>query len=206
MNILVEAVEYAAEKHRGQLRKYTGEPYINHPLSVAAIVGLYLPGNEEAQAAAVLHDTIEDCGVTPAEIGTRFGHQVASLVVCNSSFCNSPNLLESPMAENGRRVLASYNRATRKAIDARWYATGSLVAQTIKVCDLIDNTNSIVLHDPKFAQVYLGEKRALLAVLDRALPQTRAFALNQIKIAEAILLGAHGLRVKEIPPYVLAHA
>lgn len=195
-SLLSEAVAFATEKHAGQTRKYTGEPYINHPLAVAAIVGLFLPGNEEAQAAAVLHDVVEDCGVTVADIANRFGVRVSSLVLLCSSFCNSPDLGLANGAEAGRRMLAGFNRATRKAIDARWYATGDLVAQTIKVCDLIENTNSIVMYDPKFASVYLGEKRALLGLLDRALPQALSFAYNQILIASAIL-GARGYTVKE---------
>jgi hypothetical protein len=51
--------------------------------------------------------------------------------------------------------------------------------QTIKCADLISNTASIALHDPKFAVVYLAEKRALLDVLTQAHPQLRAIAYGQ---------------------------
>lgn len=52
------AIEVAAEAHRGQVRKYTGEPYINHCLRVMQAVP------DELKVAAVLHDVLEDTTVT----------------------------------------------------------------------------------------------------------------------------------------------
>jgi hypothetical protein len=57
------------------------------------------------------------------------------------------------------------NRAKRKNMDREHIAKASLQAKTIKLADLIDNTRSIVEHDPKFAKVYLTEKALLLEVL-----------------------------------------
>lgn len=57
---------FAAERHAGQRREGSGEPYISHPMSVAAAFDLATQPIEKL--AAVLHDTIEDCGVTTDEI------------------------------------------------------------------------------------------------------------------------------------------
>src|SRR5581483_11252440 len=59
--------------------RISGEPYIQHPLQAAHIVaGLQLDAG--AVAAALLHDTMEDCGVTPAVMQPRFGAEVTRLV------------------------------------------------------------------------------------------------------------------------------
>ena len=71
------ALRFATKAHEGQLRKYTGEPYINHPIAVAAIVAT-VDHTPEMIAAAYLHDTVEDCGITLAEINERFGRKVAT--------------------------------------------------------------------------------------------------------------------------------
>lgn len=57
---------FARERHAGQIREGSGEPYINHPMSVAAAFDLKTQPIEKL--SAVLHDTIEDGGVTTAEI------------------------------------------------------------------------------------------------------------------------------------------
>jgi guanosine-3',5'-bis(diphosphate) 3'-pyrophosphohydrolase len=77
-NLVVAAYEYAKSAHAGQLR-LSGEPFIKHPLETAR----YLAGlNMDATtlAAALLHDVIEDCGVTVDEITLKFGKDVATLV------------------------------------------------------------------------------------------------------------------------------
>ncbi len=76
---LVEAAyAFAESAHEGQLRK-SGDPYITHPLAVAIIVaGLQL--DVASIAAALLHDVIEDCGVSEETIALRFGKEVCTLV------------------------------------------------------------------------------------------------------------------------------
>ena len=72
------AIGLGIERHHGQTRR-TGEPYITHPLRVAAIVaGLH--ADADTVIGAVLHDTVEDTNTTLAEIAERFGRQVAVLV------------------------------------------------------------------------------------------------------------------------------
>lgn len=60
------ARDFAAARHSGQLREGTGKPYIVHPEAVAAVFDIGTHPVEKI--AAVLHDTMEDCGVTRAEI------------------------------------------------------------------------------------------------------------------------------------------
>jgi GTP pyrophosphokinase len=73
-----QAYRFADEAHLGQLRN-SGLPYITHPIAVA---GLCAEWKLDAQAlmAALLHDTLEDCGVTKIELVEKFGAPVAELV------------------------------------------------------------------------------------------------------------------------------
>lgn len=73
------AYKFAMAAHEGQKRK-SGEPYINHPVQVATILA-ELKQDAYTLAAALLHDTIEDCeGVTRDTIQNEFGDDVANLV------------------------------------------------------------------------------------------------------------------------------
>ena len=140
----------AAHAAVGQVRKYTFEPYIVHPAEVAGIVAT-VPHTNEMLAAAYLHDTVEDTGVSIVDIQKEFGNEVASLVGW---------LTDVSKPEQG-------NRAVRKAIDREHTAMAPAAAQTVKLADLIANSRSILAHDPAFAKVYLEEKRMLLEVLTR---------------------------------------
>ena len=72
------AYKVADAAHLGQMRK-SGEPYITHPIAVAAQCADWRL-DVTALMAALLHDTMEDCGVTKADLAEQFGHQVAELV------------------------------------------------------------------------------------------------------------------------------
>jgi GTP diphosphokinase / guanosine-3',5'-bis(diphosphate) 3'-diphosphatase len=73
-----KAYRFADEAHLGQLRS-SGEPYITHPIAVAAQCAEWKL-DAQALMAALLHDAIEDCGVTKPELIERFGAPVAELV------------------------------------------------------------------------------------------------------------------------------
>ena len=73
-----EALEFAKEAHKGQYRK-SGEPYIIHPILVAAITA-YVTAEEEMVIAALLHDVVEDTSFSIEDIQERFGQNVADLV------------------------------------------------------------------------------------------------------------------------------
>ncbi|MFY9782875.1 MAG: bifunctional (p)ppGpp synthetase/guanosine-3',5'-bis(diphosphate) 3'-pyrophosphohydrolase [Acidimicrobiales bacterium] len=68
----------AINAHEGQLRR-TGEPYVTHPIAVAGIVA-DLGLDEITIAAALLHDAVEDTGVTTQSLASEFGPQVAAVV------------------------------------------------------------------------------------------------------------------------------
>ena len=72
------AYDFARIKHEGQLRK-SGEPYFVHVLNVAYILATLTAGPQTI-CAGLLHDTMEDCGVSFEEIEQLFDHEIASLV------------------------------------------------------------------------------------------------------------------------------
>ena len=144
------ALQFAAEAHQGQVRKYTGEPYIYHPLHVAELVHQNCPSHSsEMIMAALLHDTVEDTEVTFTEIEREFGEKVANLVYW---------LTDNVGKESG-------NRRTRKRLACVFLSAAPVEAQIIKLCDLMSNTESIVEHDSNFARVYLQEKEELLTAI-----------------------------------------
>lgn len=81
--VLDQAISFATEAHKGQLRKGSEIPYILHPLEVAAIVGT-MTGDDEILAAAVLHDVVEDTDTTIGQIEALFGRRIAGLVAAES--------------------------------------------------------------------------------------------------------------------------
>jgi len=83
MSIVKEAMMFAMQAHEGQYRRISGLPYITHPISVFATVKKYKESKniDAILCAELLHDTIEDCGVTTTQIEQKFGLLVASIVV-----------------------------------------------------------------------------------------------------------------------------
>ncbi len=78
LEVIERAYEFAVEAHQGQLRK-SGEPYVQHPLQAACLVA-DLRMDASTIVATLLHDTVEDCGVSLEELQKRFGPEVAVLV------------------------------------------------------------------------------------------------------------------------------
>ena len=78
IELVRQAYRYADTAHLGQLRS-SGEPYITHPIAVAAQCASWKL-DAQALMAALLHDAMEDCGVTKADLVERFGAPVAELV------------------------------------------------------------------------------------------------------------------------------
>lgn len=166
MNIIEKARIFATAAHAavGQVRKYTSEPYIVHPMEVQQLVASTRGATDEMQAAALLHDTLEDTEVTYALLHAEFGLVVADYVLW---------LSDVSKPEDG-------NRSYRKMLDRQHIAAAPAEVQTIKVADLIANTRSILAHDKNFAKVYLDEKRQLMDVLTKADAGLRARALAQL--------------------------
>jgi guanosine-3',5'-bis(diphosphate) 3'-pyrophosphohydrolase len=76
--LIVRAGETATAAHEGQVRQ-SGDPYITHPVAVATIVS-DLGLDARSVAAALLHDAVEDTGMTLAEVSANFGEEVATIV------------------------------------------------------------------------------------------------------------------------------
>lgn len=83
MNRLIQAIAFAADKHRNQRRKDAeASPYINHPIALADVLANEGGVDDEPTLiAAVLHDTIEDTETTVEELARVFGHEVAGIVL-----------------------------------------------------------------------------------------------------------------------------
>ena len=128
---VLEAAHFAAQKHAGQRRKgVTAEPYINHLIEVAELVSsALLEPDTNLVIAALLHDTIEDTGVTKEELIQTFGADVAELVV---------ELTDD-------KALPKAERKRLQIVDA---PKKSVRAQVIKVADKISNVRAILSSPP----------------------------------------------------------
>jgi myo-inositol-1(or 4)-monophosphatase len=78
-DLVSEAIAFSAAAHDGMRRRKSDAPYILHPMEVGAIVGT-MTSNQEVIAAGVLHDVVEDAGISIEEIGEKFGTRVMELV------------------------------------------------------------------------------------------------------------------------------
>lgn len=106
------AYRFADEAHLGQLRN-SGEPYITHPIAVAAQCAEWKL-DAQALMAALLHDAIEDCGVTKIELIERFGAPVAELVDGLTKLDKLHfNTREENQAESFRKMLLAMARDVR---------------------------------------------------------------------------------------------
>ena len=146
------ALVFATAAHAavGQMRKYTDDPYIVHPIRVATTVAKF-GGTDEMIAAAYLHDVVEDTGVSIDDIQDMFGPVVARIV---------DGLTDVSVPQDG-------NRAVRKAMDRQHSAGATYEAQFVKCADIIDNAHDIGANDPSFNVVYRKEMLLLIQVLDK---------------------------------------
>lgn len=139
----------------GQKRKYSGAPYIIHPMHVCVILQRLSNNFSESsvtvdmQVAAILHDVVEDTGITIELVEQEFGLEVAR-IVCGLTDVSKP--------EDG-------NRKARKALDLAHTAEQASDVKTVKLADIISNAPSIIKNDPGFAVRWMAEKEALLEVL-----------------------------------------
>ena len=83
MELVSEAIAFAVKAHDGMRRKKSDVPYILHPMEAAVIVST-MTSDQNLIAAAVLHDVVEDAGVTIEEIEEKFGSRVRELVECET--------------------------------------------------------------------------------------------------------------------------
>jgi (p)ppGpp synthase/HD superfamily hydrolase len=121
---LLEAIAFALEAHKRQRRKGTEIPYIVHPLSVARVL-LEWDCPLELVVAGLLHDTVEDAGVSFEEIERHFGEEVRKMVEALTELDKS-----LPWEERKSKTLERYKTLEEKIL---------LVA----LADKLDNIRSI---------------------------------------------------------------
>jgi guanosine-3',5'-bis(diphosphate) 3'-pyrophosphohydrolase len=110
LKVVEEAYNFAAEKHRGQMR-LSGEPFIEHPLQTAYILA-ELQLDSGSLAAALLHDIPEETGVPIEDIQKRFGPEIARLVdgvtkLGKVSLAAPTPITSESQAENLRKMLVA---------------------------------------------------------------------------------------------------
>jgi len=152
-NLISRAVQFADQAHDGQVRKFSGVPYIAHPMEVMQIVR-GVCSDDDVLAAAVLHDVIEDCKVTYTDLVIEFNERVARLVY---------QVTNAADKSDGDRMSRAY-------INRTILSNASAEAQTIKLADIISNLGTIELAfecDPVWAAMYLEEKIDTINVLTR---------------------------------------
>lgn len=166
--------EFARYCHDGQIRKYTGEPYINHPVSVAAYVH-ELGGDKTMQMAALLHDTLEDTWLTPEQLRSfLFGANIAAAELVYTYVIGLTDRFTKTLRPD-------LNRKKRKALEADRLAACGPEVQLIKLCDIIDNARSFIRHDPDFAKVYLAEADILIRCMNKVAPDIKTFTHKVIQ-------------------------
>src|ERR687897_932517 len=113
--LLAEAYAVAHAAHRGQVRK-SGEPFVYHPLATADVLA-ELRLDPTTIAAALLHDVLEDTGVTKEELSERFGDDVAEIVDGVTKLKRLPSgNLEEAQAESLRKMIVAMSRDVRVII------------------------------------------------------------------------------------------
>lgn len=113
-SLVGQALALAEQAHQGVMRE-SGEPYINHPIKVAETIkewGL----DEESIVAALLHDTVEDTGVTLKDIEKKFGAEVALLVNGLTKLDDLRYTPERKEAESLRKFVISFTKDLRVVI------------------------------------------------------------------------------------------
>jgi (p)ppGpp synthase/HD superfamily hydrolase len=148
-------LEFVTEKHGKQVRKYTGEPYVSHLISVAKIASEHVEGAIEI---ALCHDIFEDTNCTYDELSNFLITIGYSKLEAEGVCYGTIELTDQYTHEN----YPNKNRNQRNSMEAQRLGHTSYIVQSIKYADLIDNTSSIVEHDKGFAKVYLKEKIRIL--------------------------------------------
>ena len=147
-------------KHDQQKRKYTNEPYITHVRAVADMAdGKCKFGYE----IGLCHDLLEDTDCTVDELENalfRFGYKPDEVITIVMGTVDLTDIYTHEAYPN-------LNRKARKLLEAERCHTIGFEAQTVKYCDLMHNTESIVEYDRGFAMKYIPEKERILLGMDK---------------------------------------
>lgn len=149
-------IEFVKQWHADQKRKYTNEPYFNHLLAVAEMAEK--TGVDYGWEIGLCHDLLEDTKCKEDDLYYALMGMSYSFDA-NQKIRSGVKELTDVFTSDSFSYL---NRSIRKQCEALRLHTISRTSQIIKCCDLIDNTSSIVQHDPGFAVKYLAETRGIL--------------------------------------------
>ena len=115
LELLYKAFEFADHHHKPQKRS-SGEPYIIHPLNVAATL-IKLQMDVESIIGGILHDVVEDCDVSEQDIVDRFGQGIADIVIgCTKISKIKFKTKEETQAENFRKMVVAMAKDIRVII------------------------------------------------------------------------------------------
>lgn len=164
-SILEQVRDYADQAHGNQMRKYTPDRYIVHPIRVMELCRPHL-ASLPVLAAALLHDVLEDTPVTKEEM-----HRFLRLTMPPADADRTLQLVVELTDVYVKADYPYWNRKKRKQHERDRIKQTSADAQTIKYADILDNCREIVAHDPQFAPLFLRECRQILQVIPRGNPE-----------------------------------
>jgi len=178
--ILQKIRDFADRAHGEQLRKYTPERYIVHPIRVMERLH-QITTDISILASALLHDVLEDTPTTADDIleflvpliGRPAAEKTTKLVI---------ELTDIYVKSAYPRL----NRRERKQKEAERMSKVSADVQTIKYADILDNSREIINQDANFAPVYLKESRSLIKDMKNG---------DQTLRTEALAIIEHGLKI-----------
>lgn len=157
--LLSKVTDFATKAHGEQKRKYSGEPYIYHPIAVMQIC-LQVTDDFYVLAAALLHDVLEDTATTKEEISAfltdLIGPEIAERTLV---------IVEELTDEYTKASYPHFNRKQRKTLERIRHMRMSNDAKTVKYADIIHNWKDISVNDPDFARVYRHECYDLLKLI-----------------------------------------
>jgi (p)ppGpp synthase/HD superfamily hydrolase len=162
--ILEKIKAYADSAHGSQMRKFSRERYINHPVRVMEICREYTQ-DVPILAAALLHDVLEDTKVTRQEL-----HKFLTSVMDSGLAAITHHLVVELTDVYIKSDYPLLNRRTRRTKEAERLSGVSPEAQLIKYADVIDNVVDISRHETDFALVYIRESKQLLQQIDKGDP------------------------------------
>ncbi len=111
-DLIREAYAFGKEAHEGQFRT-SGEPYFSHPVEVAMLL-TEVRLDDATIITALLHDTIEDTGVSYRIVADKFGEEIAQLVDGVTKLTNLElSSVETKQAENFRKLLLAMSKDVR---------------------------------------------------------------------------------------------
>jgi len=175
--LLTRALAFAAKAHCDQRRKGPAqEPYVNHLIEVLEVLA-EATGAEDAEllAAALLHDTLEDCGISEAQLRAEFGERIARMVAQNSDDMSLPK-----PERRARRIAVM----SEKPADSRM----------VKLADVISNMRAVASSPPagwtkERKLAYLADCRALGAAARGTHDRLEEIFDETADTVEAVLTG-----------------